>query len=134
MGEEQPKSSTRLPVNIAGFLCYLLFFITGAFFWAVERRSEFVKFHAMQSTFTFLSLFIILISMEIIPILGQIVFTLPNVLLGQLFGKLGIPIGIDMNVLWILFIFLWIFMMIEALIGKQYSLPIVGKIVKRKLD
>jgi uncharacterized membrane protein len=132
--EEKQKSSTGLPINIVGFLCYFLFFVTGVFFWAMERKSEFVKFHAMQSTFTFLSLFIVLLSMEIIPMLGLIVFAIPNLLLGQLFGKIGLPISIDMNVLWILFIFLWIFLMVEALIGKQYSLPIVGKIVQRKLD
>jgi uncharacterized membrane protein len=57
--EEKKRSSTGLDENVAGFLCYLFGFITGIVFLVVEKKSNFVKFHAMQSTITFLSLFII---------------------------------------------------------------------------
>ena len=70
--EEKQTSSTGLDENVAGFLCYLFGFITGIVFLAVEKKSRFVKFHAMQSTITFLSLFVITIIIGWIPIIGLI--------------------------------------------------------------
>ena len=43
------KSSSGLDENIAGMLCYLFTFIGGIIFLAVEKRSRFVLFHALQS-------------------------------------------------------------------------------------
>lgn len=103
------KSSTGLDENVAGFLCYLFGFITGIVFLVVERESSFVKFHAMQSTITFLSLFIISMIIGWIPILGLLVY----------------PI-------WILSLILWLILMIKALRGERYLLPIVGKMAEEK--
>jgi uncharacterized membrane protein len=106
---EKEKSSTGLEENVAGFFCYLLGFITGIIFLAVEKKSSFVKFHAMQSTITFLSLFIISIILGFIPIIGLLVY----------------PI-------WILSLILWLLLMVKALQGERYSLPIVGKMAEGK--
>jgi uncharacterized membrane protein len=51
--EGKGRSSTGLDENVAGFFCYILGFITGIVFLVVEKRSSFVRFHAMQSTITF---------------------------------------------------------------------------------
>jgi uncharacterized membrane protein len=107
--EGKEKSSTGLEENVAGFFCYLLGFITGIIFLAVEKKSSFVKFHAMQSTITFLSLFIISLILGFIPIIGLLVY----------------PI-------WILSLILWLLLMVKALQGKRYSLPIVGKMAEGK--
>ncbi len=107
--EQNGRSSTGLDENVAGFLCYLFGFITGIFFLMVERKNSFVKFHAMQSTITFLSLFVISIILGWIPIIGLLVY----------------PI-------WILSMILWLLLMIKALRGERYSLPIVGKMVEGK--
>jgi uncharacterized membrane protein len=107
--EEKQTSSTGLDENVAGFLCYLFGFITGIVFLAVEKKSRFVKFHAMQSTITFLSLFVITIIIGWIPIIGLLVY----------------PI-------WILSLILWLILMIKALRGERYSLPIVGNIAEGK--
>ena len=107
--EEKEKSSTGLDENVASFLCYLFGFITGIVFLVVEKKSSFVKFHAMQSTITFLSLFVISIILGWIPIIGLLVF----------------PI-------WILTLILWLLLMIKALRGERYSLPIVGKMAEEK--
>lgn len=104
--DEKEQSSTGLDENVAGFLCYLLGFITGIVFLVVERESRFVKFHAKQSTITFLVLFVILLLIGWIPVIGAMV--------------------------WILSLVLWLLLMIKALQGKQYSLPIVGKVVEEK--
>jgi uncharacterized membrane protein len=107
--EEKGKSSTGLDENVAGFLCYLFGFITGIVFLVVEKESRFVKFHAMQSTITFLSLFVISIILGWIPIIGLLVYPL-----------------------WILSLILWLLLMIKALRGERYSLPIVGKMAEEK--
>ncbi|MGA2463522.1 MAG: DUF4870 domain-containing protein [Thermodesulfobacteriota bacterium] len=107
--EEKEQSSTGLDENVAGFLCYLLGFITGIVFLVVEKKSRFVKFHARQSTITFLSLFIISLILGFIPIIALLVY----------------PI-------WILSLILWLLLMIKALRGERYLLPIVGKMADEK--
>ncbi len=107
--EEKEKSSTGLEENVAGFLCYLFGFITGIVFLVVEKKSSFVKFHAMQSTITFLGLFVISIVIGFIPIIGLLVY----------------PI-------WILSLIVWLILMVKALQGERYSLPIVGKMAEEK--
>jgi uncharacterized membrane protein len=107
--EEKKRSSIGLDENVAGFLCYLFGFVTGIVFLVVEKESRFVKFHAMQSTITFLGLFIISMIIGWIPIIGLLVY----------------PI-------WILSLILWLILMIKALQGERYSLPIVGKMAEGK--
>ena len=100
--EEKEQSSTGLEENVAAFFCYLLGFVTGIIFLVVEKRSSFVKFHARQSTITFL----IILALSWIPVIGFL-FWIPGVIL-------------------------WLLLMIKALQGKRYSLPIVGKLVEGK--
>jgi uncharacterized membrane protein len=107
--DEKEQSSTGLDENVAGFLCYLLGFITGIVFLVVEKKSRFVKFHARQSTITFLSLFVISLILGFIPIIALLVY----------------PI-------WILSLILWLLLMIKALRGERYLLPIVGKMADEK--
>ncbi len=102
--EEREKSSTGLDENVAGFLCYLFVFITGIVFLVVEKKSSFVKFHARQSTITFL----ILLVLSWIPVIGFL--------------------------FWILGILLWLLLMIKTLQGQKYLLPIVGKMADRKTN
>ena len=104
--EEEKKSSTGLDENVAGLLCYLLGFITGIIFLVVEKKSSFVKFHARQSTITFLGLFVMMLLFGWIPVISSLIlmFTL----------------------------ILWLVLMIKALQGKRYLLPIVGKMAEGK--
>ncbi len=106
MDEEKQKSSTGLDENVAGFLCYLFGFITGIVFLVVEKESLFVKFHAKQSTITFLGLFVISLLVGWIPVIGTLIL--------------------------IFSLILWLVLMIKALQGKRYALPIVGKMAEGK--
>lgn len=108
--EEKERSSTGLEENVAGFLCYLLGFISGILFLVVEKRSRFVKFHAMQSTITFLGLFVISMIIGVFPILGHFFAFL----------------------IWVFSLILWLFLMVKALRGERYALPIVGKMAEEK--
>jgi len=104
--DEKEKSSTGLDENVAAFLCYLFGFITGIVFLVVEKKSSFVKFHAMQSTITFLGLFVISLILGWIPVIGVLILVLSLIL--------------------------WLLLMIKALQGKRYSLPIIGKMAEGK--
>lgn len=104
--EERERSSTGLDENVAGFFCYILGFITGIVFLVVEKKSSFVRFHAIQSTITFLIIFVILLILGWIPIIGALV--------------------------WILSLLLWLLLMIKALKGERYRLPLVGKMAEEK--
>jgi len=104
--EEKERSSTGLDENVAGFFCYLFGFITGIVFLVVEKESRFVKFHARQSTITFLSLFVISFAFGWIPVIGILIL--------------------------IFSLILWLILMVKALRGEKYMLPIVGKLAEEK--
>ncbi|AIF69821.1 membrane protein [Palaeococcus pacificus DY20341] len=111
-GELEKKTSLGLEENIEGALAYVLGFITGIIFLLAEKESDFVRFHAMQSTITFLGLFIINLVLGFIPFLGWI--------LGLLLSLLG-------------FIF-WILGIVKAYQGELYKFPIVGDIAENQLQ
>jgi uncharacterized membrane protein len=107
--EEKGSSSTGMPENVAAFFSYLLGFITGIIFLVVEKKSSFVRFHAMQSTITFLGLFVLSLILSMIPIINALVLLLV-----------------------ILALILWLILMVKALRGERYALPIVGKLCVEK--
>jgi uncharacterized membrane protein len=108
---EPAGSSTGLDENLAGLLCYLLGFITGIVFLVIEKQSSFVRFHAMQSTFTFVGLFILSIVVGVIPLMGRLIAAI-------------IPL---------VSLVVWILMMVKAYQGERFKLPIVGDMVEKQL-
>lgn len=104
------RSSTGIDARTAGMLCYLLGAVTGLIFLAVEKRSRFVMFHALQSTLLFVSLFIIHFVFGFIPFLGW---------LGSL---LLTPVTLAA----------WVICMVLALQGKRFKLPLLGDIAERE--
>ena len=101
------SSSTGLDSNLAALLCYLLGFITGVAFLVLEKRSSFVRFHAMQSTIVFVGLFVArMVSLWIPPL-----------------AVLVTPIGL----------ILWILLMVKAFQGERYKLPWVGDLAEERL-
>jgi len=109
MPETKEKSSIGIDANIAAALSYVAGFITGIIFFVLERKSKFVKFHAMQSIIVFGALFIIF---SILPVLG-------------------IFHAAIYNILRILSLVIWILLIIKAYRGEQYKLPFVGEIAEK---
>ncbi|MCM8779888.1 MAG: DUF4870 domain-containing protein [Candidatus Omnitrophica bacterium] len=105
------KTSTGLQSNVAALLSYVLGFVSGIIFLAIEKDSKFVRFHAMQSTVTFLALFIAQIIIGFIPIIGI----------------LSVFIGL-------LSLILWIVLMIKAYQGQMFRLPIAADIADNFLN
>lgn len=106
------KSSTGLSENFAGFLCYLFAFVGGIAFLAIERRSRFVLFHALQSVILFAGLMVFHALAGFLPIIGIVV--------GLLLSLLGLV--------------LWVVLMLAALQGKWLKLPWIGELAEKQLN
>gem|GEM_PF-290582 len=98
--------------NMLGAVAYLLGFITGVVLLLVEKKSKFVRFHAMQSTILFGGLFVVNIALGFIPLLGWAV--------GFLLSLVAFV--------------LWIFLMWKAFSGEMYKLPYVGELAEKQLS
>lgn len=106
--ELPPKSSTGLDDNLAGLLCYLGTFVTGIIFSILEKDSAFVKFHAMQSTVTFVGLGIISYIASYIPFIGWL---------------------FNLCLSFLMFI-LWVILMIKAYQKEWFKIPIASAIAE----
>lgn len=107
-GPNNKGSSTGLDENVAGLLCYLGVFVTGIVFLVLEKKSNFVRFHAMQSTVLFLMLWIGSMIINIIPFVG----------------------GIISSLIWVLSVVLWIVLMIKAYQKEKFEVPIVTDLAR----
>ncbi|MFC1875570.1 DUF4870 domain-containing protein [Chloroflexota bacterium] len=103
------KTASGLQENVAGLLCYALFWVSGLIFYLIETDNKFVRFHAVQSMIVFGFLSIAGIVFGWIPWFGLII--------GPLIG---------------LFVFaLWIVLMVKAYQGSMYKLPVVGDLAEK---
>ncbi len=111
--KKKKNSATSLGMeeNVEALLAYVLIWITGIVFLIIEKKSNFVKFHAMQSLVTFLGLTIIAGILTVIPFIG--------VVLAYLIGLLAF--------------ILWIVLMIKAYQHEMYKLPVVGDLAENLL-
>lgn len=110
--KDSKKSSTGLEENVAGFLCYLATFVTGIIFLFIEKKSKFIRFHAMQSTVFFIGIWVVGYVIDYVPFIGWLLSTLVS-LLGFI---------------------LWIVLMIKAYQKEYYKLPIIGDLSEDLLE
>ncbi len=113
--EEKNKKTTTLGLeeNIEGALCYSLGLITGILLLLIEKQSQFVRFHAIQSTSVFLPLFLI-------QVLTFISFTFASLIVS--------PIVVIIEAI------LWVLLMYKAFKGERYKLPVFGGFSERLLS
>jgi len=104
------KTATGLEENVAGLLCYALWWASGIVFLILEPKNKLVRFHAMQSIVTFGILTAVLIALYI---LGLIPF-------------IGIVFNILSGLVGLLAFILWIVLMVTTVQGKKYKLPWAG--------
>ncbi len=105
------KTSTGIKANVEGALCYLLWFISGIVFILIEKENRFVRFHAMQSIFTFGATFVLLVILNLIPVIGWLIS--PFVMVAG--------------------IILWVFLMVKAYRGEHYKLPVIGDMAQKSI-
>ncbi len=110
---EEKRTATALGIdeNIEGLLCYVLGFLTGILFLILEKENKFVRFHAMQSTATFIVLFVVSMILWSIPIIGWVI--------SPLIGLLSL--------------ILWLLLMYKAYNNEKYKLPIVGDFAESQI-
>ena len=116
MSDPQIPSSTGLASNVAGALSYVLGPITGIAFLVMEKQSRFVRFHAMQSTLVGVALVVFNV---VINVVQAVLVRIPFI--GWLFA-LGLAMIIGLASLC-----LWLALMYQAYVGKEWELPIVGE-------
>jgi uncharacterized membrane protein len=119
-----PNAASTAPAaglsdNVAGMLSYLL--IPAIVFLVLEpyNKRRFIRFHAFQSIFLCLALFVLGIAMSIlwhIPFLGWLVLFLlwPLISLAELI--------------------LWIILLMKAYQGQMFKLPVVGDMAEKQAD
>jgi uncharacterized membrane protein len=105
----QPQGApaqSGLSDNAAGALAYVTI-IPAIIFLIVEpyNRNSFVRFHSWQSIFFCIAAFAIHIVLTLIPVIGWIL--VPFVSLA--------------------FLVIWIILLLKALKGERFSLPLIGK-------
>ena len=112
------KSVFDLDEKIAGLLSYALCFVSGVFFYIMERENKFVRFHALQSTVWFLAL---CIAQFILGLFGG----LP--IIGILFRFLD-------GAVWLLGLGSWIYLMYMAYKGAEFKIPVLGDVVWNQVN
>jgi len=103
-GAPGAKSSTGLNEELAAALAYVLGPFTGILFLFVEQQSDFVRFHARQSTVVFLVATLAHFVLSDLPVVGR---TAAGLFAVGLFA-------------------LWVLLMYKALAREKYKLPYIG--------
>ena len=111
-GNNTKKTFLGLDENIEGLLCYVVGWVTGIVFLVLEKDSRFVKFHAMQSLITFLTLNIFWYVIRYIPFIG----------------------GFISNFMWPLQLVLWVLLMYKAYNKEMFKLPVAGDIAEQQIN
>lgn len=97
--------------NLMAALSYLFGFITGIIFLLIEKKDDFVRFHAMQSTIAFGGLFVFYLFMSFIPIIGWLIALL----------------------FWPVCLVAWVILMVKAYQGARFKLPFIGNIAEEQM-
>lgn len=116
-----PIAAPGLTTNVASALCYLFGFITGIIFLVLApyNQDKTVRFHAYQSIFANIAVFIIWV------ILG--------VLTGLLFVGGMWWTGVLIHRAWDLVVFIgWLYMMYTAYNNRRVKLPVVGDLAAKQ--
>jgi uncharacterized membrane protein len=114
------KTSLGLEENLEAVLCYLFFWISGLFFYFVEDKNKFIRFHAMQSILVFLPLWIL------------------AWIFGGFFGVFNYgPAWVFFSwiswLFWLLVFVMWLVLMVKAYQMQRYKLPVVGDIAEKHI-
>ena len=98
----------NLRENVAGALAYSLGFISGMFFLLTEKENRFIRFHAIQSTLTFVILWIVSQAVSYIPFVG---------------GQLTLIVQLATVVIWVVCIY-------KAYKKEYFKLPFIGDVAE----
>lgn len=115
-------TSLGMRARTAGWLSYLLGWVTGLIFFLLEKDNRYVRFHAMQSILFFgglsileaiIRFFEMLFHYSMFPIFG--------------FGAISSVVGLVSFICWML-------LMVRASKGMYYKLPVIGDYADKLID
>ena len=116
-----PLSAPGLAQNVASALCYLLGFVTGIIFLVLSpyNRDRTVRFHAFQSIFLSVGLFVIDI---VLSILSGVLWSIHAGALAFLVWRLyevAVLVG-------------WLYLMYSAYTNRKIVVPVVGPLAEKQ--
>ncbi len=114
MAEKKDLGPTDIGMqpNLAGLLCYIPFLIgliLSIVFFIIEKKSKFVRFHALQSILLAVALIVISAVLMVIPVIGWVLLPIVS----------------------LLSLILLIILMIKSYQGEQFKLPVIGDIAEK---
>jgi uncharacterized membrane protein len=105
------KSGSGLEPHLAATIAYLGGALTGIILLLLEKDDRYVRFHAMQSTITFLGVLVLHFVLMGMPVIGWSLYHLFVLAVAAL----------------------WVFLMVKAFYGKMYKLPYIGDLAERQV-
>ena len=120
-------SSTGLSTHVASTLAYVGLWISGIVFLFIEAKDRIVRFHAMQSTITFLAIHTIMLVVAIIR--GVLTWGMG----GNAFAMDAVLVIVQ-SLLFAGSVALWIILMIWSYQDRMVVLPLVGEVAIWALD
>lgn len=106
MAVSKSSSDEQLLAAIA----YVGWWVTGIILLVLKKDSNFVRFHAMQSTFAFAGFNIAIVFLSFIPQLWILLYFV-----------------------WLVAFIVWMFLMVKAFSGERYHLPYIGELAENQL-
>ena len=101
--------------KLMGAAAYLLGPVTGIVLLLVEKKNNYIRFHAMQSTLVFGAILLLNIVLGIVPILGWLMALILSPLIA------------------LVSFILWLVLMWKAYNGERYKLPYFGDLAEKQL-
>lgn len=125
------RTGMGLDENVAGALTYLVGFVTGMVFYALEKENAFVRFHAAQSMATFGLVLVGMIGLVVVGTLVSVLFTA-----GSTGGFLvGTIVTLALTLVGFVLVAgsfgLWLYLVVRAYQGKTPRIPVAAGIADR---
>lgn len=118
----------KMEPNLAAALSYILFIVSGVAFLVLERKSQFVRFHAMQSILFTATWFICTIGGAV----AMIILGMISAIIG-FSGPLRL-LGSAMNLISVGFFIVWVLLMVKAYQGDKWKLPVIGDLAEKQVN
>ena len=103
------KSSIGLDENYAALISVVFGWLGGLVLFLIEKESQFVKFHAVQSMIAFGGAMVIITLIGWLPFIGGLISTL-------------ISFGVFV---------LWVVLLIKTYQGEWFEIPVIGEYAKK---
>ena len=117
--------TTGLPRHLAAGIAAFFPLIGGVVFLVIEKKDQFVRFHAMQSVF----LGGLLLAVSLAVGLAETIFRhVP--LIGWLVAMGFVAVNLIFSIAWLI---VWVITIVKALSGVEWEVPVLGALARKQL-